>query len=102
MLREGDSISGFRLIFTPGHTLGHASLFRDSDGLLFTADAFGYLPRKIGVGVRRAFCVDPSLAKRSAQKLLEERFATVVMAHGPVLRSGGRAALRGAVDRCGY
>ena len=102
VLREGDSISGFRLIFTPGHTLGHASLFRDSDGLLFTADAFGYLPRKIGVGVRRAFCVDPSLAKRSAQKLLEERFATVVMAHGPVLRSGGRAALRGAVDRCGY
>ena len=102
VLREGDSVSGFRLIFTPGHTLGHASLLRDSDGLLFTADAVGYLPRKIGVGVRKAFCADPSLAKRSAEKLLGEEFATVVMAHGPVLRSGGRAALRDAVDRCGY
>jgi glyoxylase-like metal-dependent hydrolase (beta-lactamase superfamily II) len=102
ILREGDLVSGFRVIPTPGHTLGHASLLRDSDGLLFTADAFGYLPRRTGVGVRKAFCADPSLAKRSAEKLLEERFATVVMAHGPVLRSGGEVALRDAVDRCGY
>lgn len=29
---EGDTVAGFRVIFTPGHTLGHASLLRDKDG----------------------------------------------------------------------
>lgn len=102
VLREGDLVSGFRIIATPGHTLGHASLLRDADGLLFTADAFGVLYRKIRVGVMKPFCADPPLAKRSAQKLLGEGFGTVMFAHGPVLRSGGREALRDVVDRCGY
>ncbi len=102
MLREGDLVSGFRVISTPGHTLGHASLLRDSDGLLFTADAFGCLPRKIRVGVRGALCTDPPLAKRSAQKLLAETFTTVVMAHGPVLRAGARTRLQRAVESCRY
>ena len=102
VLREGDLVSGFRLISTPGHTLGHASLLRDSDGLLFTADAFGCLPRRIRVGVRKALCADPPLAKHSAQKLLAEDFATVVMAHGPVLRADARAKLQKAVERCRY
>ena len=102
VLREGDLVSGFRLISTPGHTLGHASLLRDSDGLLFTADAFGCLPRKIRVGVRQALCTDPPLAKRSAEKLLAEDFATVVMAHGPVLREDARTRLQKTVERCRY
>ncbi|MGH3145396.1 MAG: MBL fold metallo-hydrolase, partial [Rubrobacter sp.] len=102
VLREGDLVSGFRIVSTPGHSLGHASLLRDADGLLFTADAFGCLPRKIRVGVRKALCTEPPMAKRSAQKLLGERFATVVMAHGPVLRSDTRARLQRAVERCRY
>ncbi len=102
VLREGDLVSGFRLISTPGHTLGHASLLRDSDGLLFTADAFGCLPRKIRVGVRKALCNDPPLARHSAQKLLAESFTTVVMAHGPVLRADARTKLQKVVERCRY
>jgi glyoxylase-like metal-dependent hydrolase (beta-lactamase superfamily II) len=102
VLREGDLVSGFRIVSTPGHTPGHVSLLRDSDGLLFTADAFGCLPLRIRVGVRKALCVDPTLAKNSAQKLLSERFSTVVMAHGPVLRSDAREKLQKAVARCWY
>lgn len=103
VLREGDLVSGFRIIATPGHTLGHVSLLRDSDGLLFTADAFACLPiAGVRVGVTKAFCTDPPLAKRSAEKLLGERFATVVMAHGPVLREDSRAKLQEAVERCRY
>lgn len=102
ILREGDLVSGFRIISTPGHTLGHVSLLRDEDGLLFTADAFGCLPRKIRVGVRKFFCTDPAEAKRSAQKLLREDFETVVMSHGPVLRSGARMRLQETVERCRY
>jgi glyoxylase-like metal-dependent hydrolase (beta-lactamase superfamily II) len=102
ILREGDLVSGFRIVSTPGHSLGHASLLRDADGLLFTADAFGCLPRKIRVGVRKALCTDPPMARRSARKLLGERFTTVVMGHGPVLRSDAWARLERAVERCRY
>jgi glyoxylase-like metal-dependent hydrolase (beta-lactamase superfamily II) len=102
VLREGDLVSGFRIIATPGHTLGHVSLLRDEDGILFTADAFGCLPRKIRVGLRKSFCTDPPLAKRSAQKLLAERFGTVILAHGPVLRTGAKERLRKVVARCRY
>ena len=100
VLREGDLVSGFRVIATPGHTPGHVSLLRDGDGLLLTADAFGCLPRKIRVGVRKALCVDPPEARRSAEKLLAEGFATVVMSHGPVLRSGAQNTLRAVLARC--
>jgi glyoxylase-like metal-dependent hydrolase (beta-lactamase superfamily II) len=103
VLQEGDLVAGFRVISTPGHTLGHASLLRDSDGLLFTADAFGsVLPRRIRAGVGKMFCTDPQLAKRSAEKLLEESFDPVVVAHGPVLRSDAETALRDALDRSEY
>lgn len=102
ILREGDVVSGFRIIATPGHSLGHVSLLRDADGLLFTADAFGCLPRKVRVGVRKTLCTDPPMARRSAQKLLGERFATVMMAHGPVLRSDARTKLQRSVEQCRY
>jgi glyoxylase-like metal-dependent hydrolase (beta-lactamase superfamily II) len=102
VLREGDLVSGFRVIATPGHSPGHVSLLRDGDGLMFTADAFGRLLRKIQVGVIKALCTDPAEAKRSAQKLLLEDFATVVMSHGSVIRAGAKERLREAVERCRY
>lgn len=101
-VREGDIVAGFRVISTPGHTLEHISLLRDEDGLLFTADAFGAISRKVRVGVIKAFCTDPPQAKRSAEKLLEEEFETVVMSHGPVLRSCAKSILREAVAKCRY
>ena len=103
VLREGDLVSGFRVILTPGYTSGHASLLRDEDGLLFAGDAFGAVAlRRIRVGVVKIFCTDLSLAKRSAKKLLQEKFDTVVMSHGKPLYTGARQELREAVARCNY
>jgi glyoxylase-like metal-dependent hydrolase (beta-lactamase superfamily II) len=102
VLREGDLVSGFRVIATPGHTFGHVSLLRDGDGLLFTADAFGRMPRKLRVGVRKALCADAALAKRSAEKLLKEEFETVVFAHGKTLRAGAKETLREVVASSRY
>lgn len=102
ILRQGDSVSGFRVISTPGHTLGHVSLLRDEDGLLFTGDAFATLARRIRVGGLKALCTDPPQARRSAERLLGEGFASVVLTHGPTLRSDARAKLREAVERCRY
>ena len=105
VLREGDLVSGFRVILTPGHTSGHASghasLLRDEDDPLFTGDAFGAVAlRRIRVGVVKIFCTDPPLAKRSAEKLLQEEFDTVVMSYGKPLYTGARQELREAVARC--
>jgi glyoxylase-like metal-dependent hydrolase (beta-lactamase superfamily II) len=102
VLREGDLVSGFRVVSTPGHTLGHVSLLRDPDGLLFTADAFGAMPRKMRVGVRKTLCADPALARRSAEKLLAQDFSTVVFAHGKPLRESPKERLREVVARCRY
>ena len=102
VLREGDLVSGFRIIATPGHTRGHVSLLRDGDGLLFTADAFGCSPRKLRVGIRRAVCSDPAEAMRSAEKLLAEDFSTVMFTHGKTLRTGAKERLREVVARTRY
>lgn len=102
ILEEGGIVSGFRIVATPGHTPGHVSLLRDEDGVLFTADAFGCLPKKLRVGVRKAFCVDPALAKRSARKLVREDFDTVVFAHGETIRRWGRQRLRWIAAECRY
>jgi glyoxylase-like metal-dependent hydrolase (beta-lactamase superfamily II) len=102
VLREGDLVSGFRIISTPGHTLGHVSLLRDADGLLFTADAFGALVRRIRVGGAKFVCTDPPQAKHSARKLLDQEFGAVVMAHGKPLYTGARRRLEEAVARCDY
>ena len=99
---EGDLFAGFRVIATPGHSRGHTCLLRDEDGLLFSAEAFGCLPRKIRVGVRKALCMDPAQAKRSAQKLLAEEFTTVIFSHGKPLREGAKEHLGKVVADCHY
>ena len=102
VVKEGDMVAGFRVIFTPGHTLGHTSLLRDEDGLLFTGDAFGAVVRRIRVGGFKAVCTEPPLAKRSAERLLTEEFDTVVMTHGGTIHAGARRQLEEAVARCNY
>ncbi len=99
---EGDIVSGFRVIDTPGHTLGHTSLFREEDGLLFTADAFACIPMRLRVGGRKFVCSDPALARSSGAKIIEENVRTVVLTHGKTIRESARQALRQAVAECRY
>lgn len=96
MLADGDTVAGFRVVATPGHTLGHISLRRD-DGMLFTGDAFGNLLPGVRVGVLKTLCTDPKQAMVSARKLLDPAVSTVVFSHGSTLRSGAQAALEAAV-----
>ena len=95
-------MAGFRVVLTPGHTWGHTSLLRDEDGLLFTGDAFGVLLHRIRVGVYKAPRADPPLAKRSAERLLAEKFGTVVTSQGKSLYTDTQRQLREAVARCDY
>ena len=102
IVQEGDSLAGFRVIATPGHTHGHTSLISDRHGLLFTGDAFGSMPFKVRVGVRKFFCTDPAEAQRSAEKLLREEFSTVVFSHGKTLREGAKQHLSKIATRDQY
>jgi glyoxylase-like metal-dependent hydrolase (beta-lactamase superfamily II) len=96
---EGDTVAGFRVIATPGHSMNHTSLFHEDHRLLLTADAFGQLFTKIQVGVTKPFCSDPALAQQSAKKLLDLDFITVSLSHGPVLHDDAKASLRAAVEQ---
>ena len=100
-VREGDTVAGFRVIATPGHTLNHTSLFHEGHRLLLTADAFGQLFTKLQVGVTKPFCSDFALAEQSAAKLLDLDFATASPSHGPVLRDNPQASLRAAIEEKG-
>ena len=106
VMHEGDSLAGFRVIATPGHTRGHTSLLNDQHGLLFSADAFGTLPLwpsgKVRVGVRKFFCTDLADAQRSAEKLLREEFTTVVFSHGRPVHENAKQRLREIVARDHY
>ena len=42
------------------------------------------------------------MAKRSAEKLLAEEYATVVFSHGPVVRDNPKERLRQIVAECRY
>ena len=96
---EGHNFAGFRVINTPGHTRGHTSLLSKQHGLLFTADAYGRMP-EIQVGVRKSICTDPIEARSSAEKLLKEKFTTVVFGHGKPLRGeDAKWRLREVVER---
>ncbi|WP_166395504.1 MBL fold metallo-hydrolase [Rubrobacter marinus] len=100
---EGETVAGFRVVSTPGHTSDHTSLLRDEDGLLFTGDAFGALTSsRPTVGGIKALCTDPKAARRSAERLLGEDFDTVVMTHGKPLIAGARRKIRESVARCDY
>ena len=98
-VREGDTVAGFRVVATPGHSMHHTSLFHEGHRLLVTADAFGQLLTKIQVGVTKPFCSDPALAKQSAAKLLDLDFITVSFSHGPVLRDNPKAIVRTVVEQ---
>lgn len=37
-LKNGDSVEGFKVIETPGHSSGHISFFRETDGVLILGD----------------------------------------------------------------
>ena len=101
-VKAGDAVGPLTVVATPGHTLGHTSLFDPGNRLLFTADAIGALPRKLRVGVRRFLCADPALARRSVAELLELDFDTVAFAHGPVIREGAKERLRTILAACSY
>ena len=94
-LAEGDEVAGFRVLFTPGHSAGHISLWRESDGVLILGDVLNNQHPLLGFprGLRLpldVFTPDPAENRRSAKRLGELPARTVLFGHGAPERDGER------------
>lgn len=103
-LPEDGSVPGapeWRWMFTPGHTAGHVSLFRDGDGTLIAGDALATVNQDSPLSMfnlRREFSVPPAplttdwtAARASVERLAALAPHTVCAGHGAPV-SGPRVA----------
>jgi glyoxylase-like metal-dependent hydrolase (beta-lactamase superfamily II) len=90
VLRDGDEVAGFRVVHTPGHTMGHVIYFRESDRVAIAGDVLANMHlvrmRPQLIEPPHAFSVDPALNRKSARRLLELGPSLVCFGHGPPLR----------------
>lgn len=102
-------LPGWRWIPTPGHSVGHVSFWRESDGLLVAGDAiittdqesaYAAITQEPEIhGPPRYFTVDWEAARKSVEALGALRPQTLVSGHGRAL-SG--AALASAIDKLAH
>lgn len=85
-------LKGWRYVLTPGHTVGHISLFRDNDRVLIAGDAFTTVKQESAFAVLTQeeevhgppsyFTTDWEEAKKSVKKLRDLEPSLVVSGHG--------------------
>lgn len=90
-LAEGDDLgAGFTVLDTPGHSPGHVSFWRESDGVLICGDVFFNLhPLTTAPGLRQPiglFTPDPERNRESERRLASLRPSIAGFGHGPVIR----------------
>jgi glyoxylase-like metal-dependent hydrolase (beta-lactamase superfamily II) len=88
-LEEGDEVAGFEVLFTPGHSPGHMSYWRDSDKTLICGDVmWGYNPFLMRGAPQQPFPIvspDPATNRQSARRLALLQPNKVMFGHGPPL-----------------
>ena len=93
ILKEGDQIGEFTAIETPGHSSGHLSFFRESDGVLIVGDVLtnmNLLTTKVGLHEPpNLFTADKETNRKSILKLASLKPKTLCFGHGPVLKNNG-------------
>jgi glyoxylase-like metal-dependent hydrolase (beta-lactamase superfamily II) len=98
-LEDGDRLdlaSGTRVIFTPGHTPGHLSLYLERPKILVAGDALtaegGHLN-----GPNPPLTLDVRAAVRSVRRLADLEIDTIVCYHGGVVGEDANGQLRRVV-----
>jgi glyoxylase-like metal-dependent hydrolase (beta-lactamase superfamily II) len=91
-------LPGWRTVFTPGHSPGHVSYFRESDKVLIVGDAFVTTKQESAIatlsgrkdlnGPPRYFTPDWDAAKSSVLRLRDLNPAVAATGHGPVMAGG--------------
>jgi glyoxylase-like metal-dependent hydrolase (beta-lactamase superfamily II) len=92
-----DLADGIRVLFTPGHTPGHVSLYLEQPKVLVAGDALtakdGYLN-----GPNPSMTLDVREAARSVSRLAELDVQTIVCYHGGVVGEDANGQLRRIVQ----
>ena len=91
-VKEGDEVFGLRIIDTPGHTLGHVSIFDPSTGVLVAGDAL-----RTSSGLESSdpqYTADEAKASASVRKLAALDVKAILPGHGDPLTDGAAEALR--------
>ncbi len=79
-----DIAGGVRVVFTPGHTVGHLSLYVQQEGVLITGDAMSSEGGRLG-GPSGQATPDMPQAMKSVQKLAQLPAQKVLTYHGGVV-----------------
>jgi glyoxylase-like metal-dependent hydrolase (beta-lactamase superfamily II) len=91
-LAEGDEVLGLRIIDTPGHTLGHISVFEPATGILVAGDAL-----RTSGGLESSdprYTADETKANDSVRKLAAMDVKAILPGHGDPLTAGAAKALK--------
>lgn len=93
-------VGGFKVLDTPGHSAGHISLWRESDGTLICGDVFTNIDQLTGIpGLHEPksfFSPDPARNRESMRQLAALEPRLVCFGHGRPLRDP--AKLRAFAD----
>ncbi len=91
-LREGDSVAGFQVMESPGHTAGHIAFWRESDRCLILGDVLNGMNLMTGLpGINEppvAFTADVAQNRLSIRKFSALKPEIVCFGHGAPLRGG--------------
>jgi glyoxylase-like metal-dependent hydrolase (beta-lactamase superfamily II) len=91
-LADGDEVFGLQIVGTPGHTVGHISIFDEDTGVLVAGDA---LNNDGGLaGSAPEFTEDEAAAAASVRKLAALAPRTILVGHGDPVTDGAADALQ--------
>lgn len=104
------ALPGWRAIHTPGHTAGHVSLFRESDGVMLAGDALATMNQESWISTvtqerelrwpPAPLTTDWSAARQSVERLASLRPSAVAAGHGlPLVGEGVAAAMERFAER---
>src|SRR5215218_144420 len=91
-----DLAGGTRVIFTPGHTPGHTSLYLERSKVLIAGDALTAEGGRLS-GPNPSVTLDTDEAARSVRRLAQLDVETVVCYHGGVVSEDAKGQLRRVV-----
>jgi glyoxylase-like metal-dependent hydrolase (beta-lactamase superfamily II) len=100
LLEDGEHLAlagGTRVIFTPGHTPGHLSLFLERSKVLIAGDALTAEGGSLK-GPNPSATLDTAEAARSVRRLAELDVETVVCYHGGVVDEDANGQLQRVVE----
>lgn len=100
LLNDGDEVSGFVVIHTPGHTVGSACFLDQYRRVLFVGDVV-YEEGGVLHEMYQHYSQDPDLNRKSIVKLLNYDFDHVLPSHGNPIIGRGKDALKQLAESLG-